>query len=87
MARTEPGTVYHLTVAPMTEQLFRFKLTCAHTGAVKTMQLSTDVGWWLEGIVEEAQKRYPGATIVPDEEMQRVWADVPPSEFRAKKHS
>jgi hypothetical protein len=80
----EPGTIYHLSIGPKTEELFRFKLTCAKTGAVKTMQLSTFAGWWLEAIVSEAQRRYPGTTIVPDTEMQRVWADVLPPPYRRK---
>jgi len=78
MPSAKPGTVLHLSSGPKTDLLFRFHLTDAKTGAVKTMNLDTDVGWWLEGIVSEAQRRNPGATIVPDAEMLETWADVPP---------
>ena len=88
VAGTSPGMVWKLGIlsgpakkrSRRTVPRFKFYLKCLNRNVLNTdFSLTSEVGWWLEGIVAEAYKRVGGlgaVTIVPTSELILLFSDV-----------
>lgn len=82
MTKLRPGMVYKLsfdTASGPPKKRFRFLLEEVKTGDTVAFTLSTDVGWWLEAIMQVAYQRLGcklgEVTLVPTKEMLKLWAN------------